>query len=217
MRILFATGMAFAACALVQCTPRLFNNDSGVKNATAAEGVKQVNPKAFNAFNIWRDGKGAEVLDYPQGYEVRDGSIEATAGIFYEHREAYWYNDGANSAPTAGASVAGDLLVYPPQEGRTLKLKFSPLSPSDMNHFDAVRYCGEKKLRLPTAQELFDFCTAKTAAGVNELRCSEKRLWSASVYSYQRDRAFSYRNSHNVEQFYGPRDHTAGVRCVGGE
>jgi hypothetical protein len=45
-------------------------------------GVTQVNPKAFNAFNIWRDGNGAEILDYPLGYDVQDGP-PTPDGVFY--------------------------------------------------------------------------------------------------------------------------------------
>lgn len=216
MRSFLAVGTMCAAVMLLSCGTE-HSTGSEVKDRSGA--VNQVNPKSFNAFNIWRDGQGSEILEYPQGYDVEEGSATPD-GVFYEERHAYYSHGIFQGIPTSGASVASDILVYPAHGGRTLKLKFSPGSPY-MKHSDAVRYCKEKALRLPTVRELFDFCVAGTPAGPHDgyphypqHRCGKGYLWSASVRAEDQKYAWMF-------FFLGgsvddvPRYKGAGARCVG--
>lgn len=177
------------------------------------------NKLPFNAFEMWRTGQGSAVLDYPQGYEITSGSTSPD-GVFYENYEVYWANFTPIGVPTAGAFVSGALLTYPAQGERTLKLKFSPESPGVMIHSEAVQYCREKGLRLPTVRELLDFCAAGYARHVYDgrystHRCGENGLWSASVRSSSRASAWQFSGGFgNVEYYW--RYNTRGVRCVGG-
>jgi hypothetical protein len=227
MRSLFGVELACAAFALVQCTPRQFNGGSEVKDAPVSGGVTQINPKAFNAFNIWRDGQGSEILDYPQGYDYRGDDRTTPDGVFYVENAAYWKDKKFMGVPTAGAKVVNDVLEYPVQNGKQLKLKFTETSEKKMYLADAVTYCKDQGLRLPTARELFDFC----AAGVTEpnygpnfylekypstARCERSIwIWSASVYSDYRRIAWLFSGFHG---YVNPltRNDTGGVRCVGG-
>jgi hypothetical protein len=258
MRILLAAGLACATCALVQCTPRLFNPSSDDKKPSGSPTKKpdnenqtpksqdgsttggtttaptptlvQINPKAFNAFNIWRDGQGSEIVDYPQGYNF--GSFSTTPdGVFCVNGAAYWNDNGFIGVPTEGAKVVNDVLEYPVKNGKQLKLKFTKISEKEMVHHYAVTYCKDQGLRLPTVRELFDFC----AAGVTEpnygpnygpnfedekypstARCWKTYLWSASVFSYSGYGVWRFHGSYGFVS-YGNRDGTGGVRCVGGE
>jgi hypothetical protein len=219
MRILFAAGMACVACALVQCTPRLFNNDSGVKSEAAAEGVKQVDVKAFNAFLLWRDGKGTPVLDYPANYSVTGGKKVDPDGVFYLPQSTYWDKYGFLASVTEGATVKGDILTYPTKEGRTLALKFSAPSEKGMSHIVAVQHCKGMGLRLPHVQELFDFCAAGTPRIGSEYsnnRCKGQNFWSASVVSYDRDYAWLFYGVNGGTDYDSlDRYYSGGVRCVG--
>jgi hypothetical protein len=254
MRILFVAGLACAACALVSCRSREYNQ-SQVKSSEGdasvtkqpPKGVTQVNPMAFNAFNIWRDGNGAEILDYPQGYDVEQGSTDPD-GVFYVEEAEYWdrkWGSGVPTekfigVPTAGAKVVNDVLEYPVRNGKQLKLKFAEMSEKKMiqvskdpDVLNAVTYCKNQGLRLPTVRELFDFC----AAGVTEPnygpkhkkdsyppteRCREKRfLASASVDSAHRDAVWTFFGA--TGEFPGNNTYRSGpygtsnVRCVGVE
>lgn len=245
MRLNFASGVLCAGLFAVSCVQRDYNsgdnapppkkevpqNQDGNQNTTGGTTTAptltlvQINPKAFNAFNIWRGGQGSEILDYPQGYDVIDGSTTPD-GVFYVERDAYWKDQKFIGVPTEGAKVVNDVLEYPVKNGKQLKLKFTKISEKTMPHRDAVAYCKNQGLRLPTVRELFDFC----AAGVTEpnygpnyqagkypstARCWETYPWSASVYSYDRSDAWlfnGYGGIPNSFTFY----YTYGVRCVGG-
>jgi len=238
MQLRFVTGLMCAACAFVQCKTRDSNNDLKLKNAKAD--VTQVDPTAFNAFIIWRDGQGNEILDYPQDYPqgsgVHAGRTNHPDGVFYVHGKMYRggaYNDFI-AAPTDGAKVVNDVLEYPVQNGRQLKLKFTKVSEKGMTQDLAVAYCKNQKhqkLRLPTIRELFDFC----AAGVIEpnygedfrrgkypstARCGESFLWSASVNSNRFSEGWRFaRDDGSVDYVYrnGPYASPLKVRCVGSE
>jgi hypothetical protein len=189
--------------------------------------VTQINPKAFNAFHIWRDGQGSEVLDYPQGYDVATNSGTVPDGVFYVEVAAYWKRaDEFSGVPTEGAKVVNDVLEYPSKNVKQLKLKFTKISEKKMSHSDAVTFCKNQGLRLPTAREIFDFC----AAGVTEpnygpnfkygrypqtARCGQNTLWSASVYSSFRNNAWLFYGNNGVVSNYD-RYVSYGVRCVGG-
>lgn len=256
MRILFATGLACVACALVQCTPRLFNSGSDVKDVKDIASmqndgtgkftvkcrngrvetsvtdemivqrkvclpiIRQVNPKAFTAFGLWRDGLGTEILDYPQGYEDTKGT-STPDGVFYVEPAGYWEDIYFTATPTEGAKVVNDVLEYPVNNGMQLKLKFTALNPNRMNHAEAVQHCKKQGLRLPTVRELFDFC----ASGVSEpnygpnyrgaqyptnARCGGGYSWSASV---TKNRLYAWQFSGNISS--EDRRSANGVRCVG--
>jgi hypothetical protein len=219
MRLSFASGILCAGLFAVSCTPREFNG-SEASNATdtIANAVSgPVNPKTFNAFNIWRDGKGTPILDYPAGYDVQEGKIDPD-GVFYVASSTYWQNIKFIGSVTEGAKVEADLLTYPTKEGRTLVLKFSAPAENMMDHANAVQYCMAKGLRLPHIQEIFDFCAAGTAKDwsgeyINS-RCAERHFWSASVVSSSRNYAWQF-NGHygNVKDYDRYSDN--GVRCVG--
>jgi hypothetical protein len=189
--------------------------------------VTQVNPKAFNAFNIWRDGQGVEILDYPNGYDAK-GDPTTSDDVFYV--ETKYFGDGKFKAvPTKGASVVQGVLQYPIQNGKQLKLKFSEVSVEVMSHQVAVQYCKDKGTRLPTIRELFDFC----AAGVtgpnygpdfrngwypSTGRCygkDGKIHWSASVDSYYRGRAWQFGSDGGYASETIRHLGIGVVRCVG--
>ncbi len=187
----------------------------------------QVNPMAFNAFNMWSDGQGAEILDYPERYDSFEGK-ETPDSVFYVQHAAYWMDDPSKftGVPTEGAKVVNDVLEYPVKNGKQLKLKFTVPTP-DLVHYDAVRHCKKQGLPHPTARELFDFW----AAGVTEpnygpnfkggypasARCASTKLWSASLWVG--GRAFVWRFWYTngvVLRDYRDAYHV-GVRCVGSE
>jgi hypothetical protein len=117
---------------------------------------------------------------------------------------------------TAGATVEGNTLNYGINErtNRELKLVFSDILP-EKTQFEAQADCGSKKMRLPTAREIFDFC----GAGIPELnygpdyskqmnrypvtaRCGKDSgagigtitLWSVSVPAWDVDNAYVWSN-----------------------
>jgi hypothetical protein len=229
MRILFVSAMTSVAGALVSCGAD-HHTGSEAKDAPLTVTVSQVNPNAFNAFNIWRDGQGAEILDYPRDYESITNK-KTSDGVFYINPYDYYLrNFTFVGTPTKGAIVVNDVLEYPAQNGKQLKLKFTEfttVSEQGISHSDAVTHCINEGLRLPTVRELFDFC----AAGVTEpnygpnfkngkypstARCKDKWAWSASVVSNARHYAWLF-DGGNGGVIYWSRNYGTGVRCVGGE
>jgi hypothetical protein len=179
--------------------------------------VTQVNPKAFNAFLLWRDGKGTPILDYPAGYDVQEGKSDPD-GMFYVAPSTFWQDDKFIGSVTEGAKVEGDLLIYPTKEGRALALRFSAPAEKKMTHANAVQHCKAKGLRLSHIQELYDFCaagTAKNASGYyDNNRCADGVFWSASMYSVARFNAWQF-SGYSGDATYNNRDYSYGVRCVG--
>lgn len=277
MRILLGTGLAFAACALVQCKPREFNQSEtkstgdiasmkadasgnftvSCKNGTteynvtpsqiqnnqvcmpASGGVVKVNPLAFNAYEIWSTGKGSDILDYPaDNYKLHDGERERGFGIdsdrvFYLirktlYRDINWPNGPTEylPVPTKDAKVANDTLEYPILNGKQLTLKFSAASPNIMNQWDAMKYCQEKGMRLPTWHEILDFCTIgvsepnygpqfKAKSYPKTARCFGQGFWTATSETglYQ---GWYFDGYGNGQIFLKPRkEEQANVRCVG--
>jgi hypothetical protein len=190
----------------------------------------RVNPNAFNAFNIWRDGQGSEILDYPQGYDVESGSIPPD-GVFYVQESEYSTGRSFIGVPTEGAKVVNDVLEYPIKNNKWLKLKFTDISEEKMQHRDAVSYCKHQGLRLPTVREIFDFCAAevtepsygsgfKWARYPNTARCAWSAPWSASVLSDEKDGnsyawLFSAGNGTAANVSRSPYGNPHDVRCVG--
>ena len=189
------------------------NTGSELKDTPASDAVTQVNPKAFNAFNIWRDGQGSEILDYPQGYEIQEGTTEAD-GVFYVNEYV--------SVPTEGAKVVNDVLEYPARNGKQLKLKFTAATPTEMNHNDAVAHCKQQGLRLPTIREVFDFCAAGTLPNAegnfDYSRCNpDDYPWSASVDTNDRDQAWLFDPQYGFvySDIRSGHFYVYNVRCVG--
>lgn len=227
MRISVVTGVMYVTGALASCGFG-HNTDSEVKDLRVSDAVTQVNPKAFNAFNIWRDGQGSEILDYPRGYDVTRGRT-IPDDVFYVEKNAYWNKGKFIGVPTEGAKVVNDVLEYPVKNGKQLKLKFTKISEKKMSHLDSVTYCKNQGLRLPTMREVFDFC----AAGVNEpnygpnfkewkypstARCGlTDGPWSASLVSVKPEITWVFGgNSGWVDMDSRFDDSVADVRCVGG-
>jgi hypothetical protein len=119
------------------------------------------------------------------------------------------------------AKVNGDVLIYPSKEGRTLSLKFSPAATVNMTHPEAVNYCKKMGLRLPTIQELLDFCGAETMKDANGLyashRCGNRTTgyWSASVFSADRYNAWHFNADAGEVDYRTSRGSLLGARCVG--
>lgn len=214
--LILCSGLFFASC-----ISREFNVGSNVKdsaNIGSAEKDSAKTSKAFNAFILWRDGKGALISDYPASYDERDGEIVAD-GVFYVGIENYWRSERFIGSVTEGVTVEGNLLTYPTKEGRTLSLKFSAPAKKEFTHEEAVLYCKAAGLRLPHIQELLDFCAAGTAkdrtGGYKDNRCREYNLWwSASLVSTNRAFAWQF-GDFDGSASNGTRLLYNGVRCVG--
>jgi hypothetical protein len=193
--------------------------------------ITQVNPKAFNAFDIWRSGSGSETLHYPQGYDVEAGSAPSD-GVFFVESPAFW-KDHADwgkqkfiAVPTEGAKVVNDVLEYPAQNGKQLRLKFTSGDPSKWSrHNEAVQHCKQLGLRLPTAREFFDFCAVDVVEpnyGPNyqrnkypeSARCADSPIWSASLGGVTRFYAWFFNGGH-VDFDYRSILYPGNVWCVG--
>lgn len=235
MRILSLTGLVVIAGFLVQCKPRQFNDNSAVKESvTNTSG--QVDPKYFNAFDMWEKGDQSGSLrdTYPTDYKLMEGS-RSSDNIFYVAYKEFIPNPNSffGGKPTVGARVEGPVLgepkkkaakaegvlIYPEKNGRTLRLKFSALSERGMYHDEARDFSApEKGLRLPTARELLDFCTAgltPNKEGKSEQhRCGFlDSTWTASVLADSISSAWVF-NGYIYELGQTDRENPVNVRCV---
>jgi hypothetical protein len=219
MRYCFASGMLFAGLFLVSCAPRNYNAGSEVKGTGDIASMKEGYPNAFNAFVLWRDGKGAPISVLPEGYDVYAGKIEPD-DVFYVGHTAYLQSANVIGSVTEGAKVEGSVLTYPTKEGRALALKFSILTDTVANHPVAMQRCKDAGLRLPHVQELLDFCASGTAKDndgrYRSNRCKGNDFWSASVYSNVPTNAWKF-NGHSGYVDLENRGNDAGVWCVGGK
>jgi hypothetical protein len=208
------------------CKNREFSNNSE-SNLFAGRNAKLV---PFNAYNIWRDGAGAEILDYPKDFDVREGKA-VPDGVHFVEWAAYLGTNDANfiGVPTTGAKVVKDVLEYPVSEktGKALRLKFSNATFRVFYYDEALSHCKENGMRLPTIRELFDFC----AAGVSEPNygpdfdkmfkypqsapCYQKSYWSASLWAEHRGNAWmfeGYKGTVATDARFG--NMKKAVRCV---
>jgi hypothetical protein len=221
MRLGLTSGIFGFALLAVSCHMRGYNSSesSGIAGDMVAVSG-QINPQAFNAYDMWRDGKGTPVLFYPAGYDSREGKSDAD-GVFNVAKITYRRDDQFVGSVTEMAKVKGDVLIYPPKEGRTLSLKFSPAATVNMTHAEAVNYCKKQGLRLPTIQELLDFCGAETMKNTNGLyanhRCGNQTTgyWSASVFSADRYNAWQFNADVGEADYRTSRGFLLGARCVG--
>ena len=156
---------------------------------------------------MWQGTQTAALPALPGSFWNFKHSFDAKVdGAFYVAGEDF-YADGDlksvlkfNATPTTGITIVNkDTLVYPAKNGKELRIRFLPVVSDKMALQDAARHCEKMDNRLPTARELFDFCTVgidgpnygkdfkleeyqKTGG-----RCAE--LWSISLYAPQRDTA----------------------------
>ncbi len=199
--------------------------------------ASQLNPMAFNAFNIWRDGNGAEILNYPEGYVDR-AKLNYPDSVFYVSLPDFFTERGQSgewdftAVPTLGATVdSKNVLMYPVQNGKQLVLHFSGVSEKRMSQLNAVQYCKALSARLPTAREIFDFCVTGVEKSIldgkpnyssypDDARCGIHDLWSASVSSNDtccRDSssAWAFHESYGyVADEYVSRENLYYVRCI---
>lgn len=218
------TGLLCLVVSLVSCKERNYS-DSETRNAQATKGstseTAQVNPMAYNAFIIWRDGKGTPVLNYPTGITTRNGAAEVNES-FQIYANEYWTEQFVFlGSPTTEAHVSNNILTYPVRHGQQLNLRFKGLSDKKMSQEAAVKFCQEKGLRLPSARELLDYCTADTEKAANgsypKHRCTHEKIWSASVNSRLHDSAWYFDGSAgNINITYGgSQTQLNTVQCVG--
>lgn len=226
MRLFLASGILFFGLLTGACKSREFNT-SKVKNDIETNkpgGSVAVNANAFNAFNLWRDGKGDPIMNYPKGY-VEDEGKTSPDGVFYVPRSEYYSPDKFVGTTTEGAKVEGDLLIYPIKDGRTLTVKFHPLQEYAVSHAQAAGDCKRKGLRLPHIQELYDFCAAGTQKDKDghhpDNRCRDKNIrnaigvnhWSASVNADDFSGGWDFGRTAVGTRYR--RIDISGVRCVG--
>jgi hypothetical protein len=228
MRFFAVSAFLLVGTLAVSCKPRAFNEGNQVSSANDSA-ASTVNPRAYNAYVMWQNGEkvawGALPPDFWNFKQVSDNRPDH---VFYVHSDEFFTNGDFESwnnfiaAPTVGASVSGIELTYPQKNGKSLTLKFSPQSSETMSLEDAVTYCRMKNNRLPTARELFDFCTAgvsgpnygngfQLAKYPKDGRCGE--VWSGSLLTSARDQAWKFGSNMGYMTPIA-RSWKLGVRCV---
>jgi hypothetical protein len=223
------------------CQPRAYNNANVASNTNNPKDAKQINAKAFNAFKIWEEGSGEEMLNYPGDYDQYQAGV--ADGVFYVAKADFLDTSGMEAkfigVPTPQVRVEGtegNILTYPLRNGKGLQLKFvaRPATTSSatvlfgnmMRHLDAATYCTSINMRLPTARELFDFCATGTPPNFygpnfkprtypNNARCAGKAIWSASVDPKLRSKAWSFDSVYGALVRDGERGRELSVVCVG--
>lgn len=177
----------------------------------------QLNPKAFNSFNIWLSGQGTEIVDYPAVYGDMDPKPED--GVFFVSTYKFWADGKTIGVPTERAKVYRDVLEYPVRNGKQLRLKFAALEQMKMKQANAVQHCKRQGLRLPTARELLDFCYAGISSDVSgrfpQNRCNSGKIWSASLLSNAPGEAWLMGGTDGAISAANINAAECGVRCVG--
>ncbi len=172
-------------------------------------------------------------MDYPPGYDVWPEGRISSDGVFYQSGAGWWRGEAFVATPTEGAKVVhvDDVIEYPVRNRKQLKLKFAEMASTPLSHADAVQYCKNQGLRLPTVRELFDFCaigavlwpdTRNGGGEYKKSRCVFKFndthdfVWSSSVHSSNRYKVWIWEREGVVDADAGRADLTLGkVRCVG--
>jgi len=201
-------------------------SESPLDSSTISSGkeTSKVPVEAYNAYSLWRrefiidisEGSSDQgimislsqdpLTKFPEAYNKRGLSKNdrETDNAFIVHYNM-WREDGEfTRIPTKVAKVENDTLIYPANPS-TLTLKFSSPSKDPLSHDEAVKFC-EKMGRLPTAREIFDFCTAGVnnvdfgkegdyANNAKKARCAGQDLWSVSIES--RDYSLAWRFDSN--------------------
>jgi len=195
----------------------------GGEGGAGGTGTQRVNPLAYNAFVLWRDGPAPELLALPAGYQARKTGSVAPDEVFYVAGPGGLLAKYPEPV-TPGATVTGNILEYPANGGRTLRLKFGEILDANADgKIDAgdnvpagvtEALCRADGMRLPTARELYDFCTIGGAA-----RCNLPGTTSwlneqgvATVSLVAGDLAGMWVQGREVYSYY--RNTTLKVRCV---
>lgn len=169
----------------------------------------------YSAIKDWFGSKTVEVEIQPTGQPGKS-VVGGTKVIDYQ----------LVATPTSYARVkddneddpaSGGILTYKIDD-RALEIKFSELQESELSHSEALEACAQKKLRLPTARELFDFCFAgRTALAKPNLmnpmnsRCSFRDNWTVTVKADNRQNAWAVGNWVT----WSDRRNKEAFRCVG--
>jgi hypothetical protein len=211
MRIALFSGILCAGVFAVSCKERNYG-EGDVK----AQKFEVVNPMAFNAFLLWRDGKSEAILDYPAGFGSK--GKKPPDAIFYVDESEYLRGESFIAVPTVGAAVSNDVLTYQSKNNRQLALKFEMLAGDKMVHAKAVEECKKKQMRLPTLREAFDYCVAGTERLPNgsfkDHRCGKEPLWTASLFAENNQYVWLFYVRHGYVGRAG-YDNTSAVVCVG--
>lgn len=252
--LLAGAGLGFLG---LSCVQRGYNQ-TGVKNSTSQSSNPQVNPLAYNALKLWSgeveaDGSALkEVLELPVSYPSLQGRAEAD-DVFYSKGDEF--NPKVIATPKAGDTKVApadmgypdiklteglkiekdgddEILVYPVNEKskKSLRLRFTKENREINNQVAAVKHCASQNLRLPTAREIFDYCTADMSQLMNgDLyaakypktgRCAERFVLSATVSAWDASRAFRFEGWNGLmeakHRSFNPVSSPGAVtRCVG--
>jgi hypothetical protein len=214
MRSSFVAGMLCVGLSFVACKSRSFDS-SETKNVISS-GAENAPAMAFNALNIWRDGSGEPILDYPTDYGSK--TPRNTNNVFYVRDSDLLIHEENHLAVvtakvTEGATVNGNELSYPTSRaGKKLLLKFTEMK-SFVSHIEAVEHCKQLGLRLPVLQELYDLCFAP-GPEMSKRRCSN--VWSATLKTEHPQAAWNIDPISDVTiHAWGRTDKGPSVRCVG--
>lgn len=178
----------FSILSIAGCQLRSYNDSKSSTKKDESSSDSRIDPRAFNAFKIWQDGEGEPIYSYPNGYNVEEIKNEGPDGVFYVDKKDYWEMKSSPSE-LSGRFIAqrtanikknkddGSLSYPANKQGKKLDLSFTKISAKKMTHPEAVKYCQDQKLRLPTIRELFDFCSDQ----MEPVLCQNEDLWSASL------------------------------------
>lgn len=134
-------------------------NGDGLREV-ASDGVFFSSRKDWFTTVEYQKDKAAGGADQGDGVyaPVDEGSLGGQGKMDIESAEPTKY--AKVSGTDASNKKSGGVLTYE-LEGRVLKLKFTELQDNGVKktHAEAIEHCAAQNLRLPTARELFDFCT----------------------------------------------------------
>jgi hypothetical protein len=181
-------------------------------NPSPGDGLKYVNAKLFNAFDVWNTGTTTEISQYPLGYSSK--AAKATEPKF----DDIFYSRDCFASRTRGARTDYDELTYPVKENRKLQLQFvlAQGGPPYKTHDQAVEACKSMGKRLPVLQELVDFCNPAVTGRSPPMLCgisSVDRFWSATISASRPEMACVFSSSGVNTEF---RDEKRVALCVGG-
>ncbi len=161
----------------VGCKARSYN--AGGNTAAAGGGGDVAGADyamAYNALQIWEGKTSEQKTSFPSDYQTKTGT-HAADGVFYVSSSDFWKEappqprgrgprtliaqptDGAFMEPKGADRDAQNTVVYPDRGRGVLKLRFSERTLENVTHEQAVQKCAAMGMRLPTARELFDFCS----------------------------------------------------------
>jgi hypothetical protein len=191
--------VAFLLCLGLFSSCKTRSSSESLEASRIEDRVGEINPLAFNAYNIWSEGKGSDKTSYPDGW-IKGSVGRPDQGVFSVELSEFYKrvkDDGVTkqqfiAVPTEGAVVVSDVLEYPERSRRVLRLRFLESDGVPRTSTQAMEQCQKQDGRLPTARELFDFCTAGVEGPNYGPRFQESKypksgrcvgsLWTASLY-----------------------------------